>query len=265
MAKRRRQTTPAAPQDAPAQGAAGNALPPVQEILQALKPYLELLGVAGALAIPLAAVRVLAVAGWNRETALALVANSSTGALAVALLVLAVPLVIAFWITATVIDAFAPGATGRIPKFLGILALVAINTMIALSWLEIVAYAFLPAIAGTATCLWARRLGHPGYQNATRDWLGGMAVVLGAAAFSLAGSMWLPPERVVIDGEPELAYVLGSEDDTYVVFLAEDNVVARVPHAQIQDRQYCMIAERNPIRKDATGLPHCPGFSWWPF
>ena len=180
-----------------------------------------------------------------------------------ALLVLAVPLAIAFWTTTAVIDAFAPGAKGRIPKVLGVLALVAVNTMIALNWLEIIAYAFVPAIFGILVCLWARGLGQPDYRDITRDWLAGMALVLGAAAFSLAGSMWLPPERLVIDGKPELGYVLKSKDDAYVVFLEKDNIVSRMPQAKVQDRQYCMTAEHHPIRQNSTGLPQW--FKWWPF
>lgn len=238
---------------------ADTTIVPVQPILQVLKPYLELLGVAGILAIPLSAIRVLEVAGWNRETAVALLANSNTTLLALTLLVLAVPLAGAFWITKAVIDALAPEEKGWVGKALVALALVGCNTMIGLTWYEILAYAVVPAVFTTVMCVRTRGHGMAVYRHVTRDWQGGFAILLTVAAFALAGSMWLPPERLVIDGKPTLGYVLKSEDDDYIVFLEEGNLVSRMPKSKIQERQYCTIATWNPIRQNVTGLPRCPG------
>lgn len=233
----------------------------LNDLAQGLKPFAELVGVAAALAIPLSALRILAVAGWNRETALALVANSSGASLASGLLILSMPLVIALWVTILLIDVFRPGTRHRGAKITLLVIAVALNVVNALSWQEILAYAVVPTAFGAAMFWWARGAGPDAYREMSRTWLTGTLVVLGLAATVLAGAMWLPPEKLVVGNEAELGYVLKSEDDAYVVFLDKENVVSRISRQEVKERQFCTIAGHNPLRR-RTSLPPCPGYKW---
>ena len=78
----------------------------------------------------------------------------------------------------------------------------------------------------------------------------------------LSRAIWLPPERVVINGNAQTAYVLNATDKEYVIFDPKNHIVSRVPSNKLRDRQYCSRDDVKPplarLFLGETKLDKCP-------
>ncbi|MFE9691550.1 hypothetical protein [Micromonospora sp. NPDC005806] len=226
--------------------------------IETLKPYLELLGIAAVLAVPLSAFRILVVADYNQTVALAIVANSGGADLAVALLVLAIPTALYLLAMGLAAEVGSAGCRDRPPKVIFLLVVVSYITLTAVHWFDLALYALLPL----AIAAWFYFADRTKSQEESRDenkrFLKG--IVLSTLLISLtSSSMWLAPERLVVDGTPKRGYVLKSEDNEIAVFFEDKNAVLRLPKEKVKDRQYCSPSSGNPLhRTTSKALPRCP-------
>jgi hypothetical protein len=86
----------------------------------------------------------------------------------------------------------------------------------------------------------------------------GLLLVLDA----IAGPMWLPAERVLIDEKPNLVYFLNVEDDEAVLYVPDRNAVQRYALEDLSERQFCRVDNfetfAEAIFGGPEGLPACP-------
>jgi hypothetical protein len=76
-----------------------------------------------------------------------------------------------------------------------------------------------------------------------------------------SGSMWLPKERLVVNGTDYLVYVTSESDSSLVAYLPANNAVLRLPSPGVGERQYCNSNDEQTIGtwwRGAPSLPMCP-------
>lgn len=245
------------------------------------KQILELAGIAALLALPALALRALVIANFNPQVALALAANSGTNALLTGIAMGTIPiasffgsLLLASWATRTfVIRRRGMAATRKVERIIRLVALAVLQVCL-------VAVVALPEVLLLPPSLWVgllllivygmavwdgARLGSAAEGRVAKGRNGvrvtGINAVIIFGLFSLLGSMWLPPERVVLNDEPTTAYVLSAANNEAVIFIDDSNAVMRVPLDDLE-RQYCVRGGDRTIGEvwlgQVQGLPSCP-------
>jgi hypothetical protein len=235
------------------------------------KPILDFLGASAALAIPFVALRVLIVARFNFDVAVALAIGTDPVRLVVTALIPAMPLLLGVAAFACIFHgtrkATRSGNHKRralLPWILAALVLLlpAILTWPAGEWMMLI---FIPAMMTMVIAIGVAyddpEHSEYGYTQLLRRIV---PVFLGTvlATPALFAAMWLPPERISIKDHAELVYVLNTDDKEAVLFIPERTVVQRFKVDELSERQYCTAANLETVA-DALwggpeGLPTCP-------
>jgi hypothetical protein len=89
-----------------------------------------------------------------------------------------------------------------------------------------------------------------------------LAALAVLSASIASATPWLPPERVIMGGEPRTLYILRESDDGYVVFDPNAHAVQRVAKGQLTARQYCSLESTEgtliTLMFGKPDLPECP-------
>jgi hypothetical protein len=229
-----------------------------QRVTGTIKPFFELFGFIAALSIPFVAVRVLAAAGFNLTVALAILANSNASDLIVAFLVLSIPAWLYLLAVALAVDAGGAEAKHRGSSLLWLLSLSGYIALSETYWFEVAIYAGAPL--ATFVFIYYIDKGKS-RDESRRENLKFITVITLPILVGIVTSstIWLPPERLVIKGRAEKAFVLREVDQDLVVLMAKENVVLRIKKAEISERQYCVPKGSNPLRRrGADARPVCP-------
>lgn len=124
-----------------------------------------------------------------------------------------------------------------------------------------------PITAGFILPIWGVAAVLAGRETRTRPWLMFLGVVLAFSTLLVAvvgRGMWLPPERLMINGTPTTAYVLQDDGHDLVLFRPSPRSVERVSKSDVTARDYCSPGHR--VRGDYLSdylfgvpkLPVCP-------
>lgn len=204
--------------------------------------WVEHLGlITSAAALLLVVLLVLSAARFDVATATAIASYSSTSVVSVATLAIFVPVLTMVALFAVIAVQILDRPLGA-PVRRGSYAVVnALRVLLAAMtpwpvWLGFMLFSFIPILVDGH----ARRRGSlpprllPVYGLAV--FFSGLSLVLVVSA----GPVWLPPERLVLEGgTATTGYVLASEDDELVVLWARDRRVERIAADAVQDRQVC--------------------------
>lgn len=230
----------------------------VSRFIKTTKPYLELLGLFAVLTIPLSAVRVFAASGFNQNVALAIVANSGTSDLAIGLLILALPMALYLLAMTLATDIGSVGSKNRVWKCSCLFAVVLYISLSSTYWFEPLLYGLFPVSIAVWFYIADREKDEIQSRNENRRFA--KSIAASSVVFTITtSSMWLPPERLVVDGHAKLGYVLKDEDQDYVIFFSDKKVVLRVARRDVTERQYCAPAYQNPLQRETDkSLPSCP-------
>jgi hypothetical protein len=253
------------------------------------KPALDFLTALAALAIPYVALRVLIEAHFNLDVAVALAVATDPVRLVLSALLLAMPFLLAAGGFAC---AFYGGRKARrlskgrfiaqLPWLAAALVLSVPANLANLSgeWSVPFVHAGLLLMAARAGWFIDAHNPRPSPHAQAQDHAKWQTVfveqgtaqglyrilppVLGVVliAMALFGTMWLPAERVVIEGKPVLVYFLGMEDDEAVLFIPDRNAVQRFPLEALSERQICRVDNYETLAESIfgapEGLPACP-------
>jgi hypothetical protein len=89
----------------------------------------------------------------------------------------------------------------------------------------------------------------------------GIVIIL-AIFFFYSTDIWLPKERIRVDGTDHLAYVTAESDDSLVAYFPANKAALRVEKANVELRQYCATKEApTSFASQWSGaplLPECP-------
>lgn len=242
--------------------------PKVQASVKAIG---EAAGVFALLAIPLFAVRVFVVARFDPVVATALATEANTSALIVAVILTLVPFLSAagsfacgLWAGWHLANGTRTGiGAGAAWALLGVILSVPFVLTSFHGLVDVLPVPFLyvlSIIAGIRLRL-NRRL-----DDCTVPLM--IVVFLAVGIFqSLAGGMWLPPERASIQEggsarQLNTLYVLNAHDGDIVVFVPETRIVKRYTEDAVSEQQYCRFySEFKTISQQLFGraeLPACP-------
>ncbi|WP_148062139.1 hypothetical protein [Micromonospora aurantiaca] len=227
----------------------------------------EVLGLAALLALPAFGLRTLVVASFDTSVASAIVVNTPVTTLINSSLLTLIPLV--FMLLPVLLLYFLLRWTrGRQWKpWQKILVVAALLPLMAPAFLQATAsIAILVLFTFNAIfsllAMWAR---HSGGDTDEHGWVtyGLLLVATIAIALVLPKSMWLPPERIELHGQPaQKAYVLSTSAEDIVYFDPSNQAVIRTPAEQVKSRQYCQEDAKttlaNRIWGKPSGRPECP-------
>jgi hypothetical protein len=230
----------------------------VSGLVEALRPYLDLLGVIAAVSLPFAAIRILAAASWDQSIALALITNTAVSDLAAAFIVLALPAwlsVAAIWLA---MEAASGEPRSRWSKFLFMLCITGYILLVADSWLGLAVGAGFPLVMfATAYLADRNKPRQQAYEENKRIMLS--LILLSLLNSVTSSALWLPPERIVVDAVPSRVHVLKESESEIIAYVATKKVVLRIEKDKVTERQYCAPGSANPIfRNRKDDRPKCP-------
>jgi hypothetical protein len=202
-------------------------------------------------------------AGAEPSVAAGIVAASGSLELATSLLVLALP-VLALVLAAVLLLMALPGGSGRLGLAAAIGAAAALLLSVAIVPLGLL-FSVLVAAGLAAMVI---RLRRPRSRPVTGDTpLGGLATVaglLGALWIVQPSLMWLPAERLTIEGADgvEVGYVIEDEGPWLTVLRHDDRRLLRVEAGSVTDREICsFVGAGSVIGRSLASLLVAPGSS----
>lgn len=211
------------------------------------------LAVSGVIAVIIAA-RVLAVAHYSPTTALVLISTVGTGQLLVGALVKAFPF--GLMVISLVLQSFWVGSRAE-DKRLATWGLAGAATLLVVfaPWTVVVVTAALTLLTLTPIL---RTLLSPSLSTSRREYLAfllrgssetdtqpsqgvhvGVFIALLVLWFASTQDAWLPAERLDLPTGVVSGYVLGTQDSEYVVLVAGDRHIMRIPATSVRARAYC--------------------------
>ena len=246
----------ASPEPTASSGVHRSLMSAVSGATSGIRPIVDSIGILAAFAIPFTAVRVLSAAGYDISVALALLSYSSVTSLAVSYVMTLVPVLFNFFAMFWVIYSLEKK---RRPKWSDLplgLPFVYYGMLVQQELMGILIFLLLPLAILLFFWLTDRRTPPDLAMRQNRRWLA-VTVITQTIVMITASPLWLPPERLVLDGRPVTAYVL--EDDSEIVALfAPMDAVLRIDKSRISERQYCS-RDWHPLRFARNKeRPACP-------
>lgn len=192
-------------------------------------------------------VRLLAVSGYDTETAAVVLQNQGTGSILFGTLlpiVAFVPMIVVAGLLAYYSK--RPDTLGRLWQIMGLVIALMIASALFVPWPSAVGLALAVALGWATGRRRARRSRESRKSPIESD--SGASRNLGLAfvvlALTVASSLlitapWLPAERISYQGNSTVGYVLGERDEQYVVLVHSPRSIQVVPRDS--ERSYCSL------------------------
>jgi hypothetical protein len=228
----------------------------------------EVLGIVAILALPAFAVRALVVASFDSSVAGAIVVNTSMTGLVNAWLLTVTPIILTMLPLVAGLYIIHWAKKRNWKPWQRNLSLLTVVPLVVPGFLQydVSVPIILGWAANTLGTITSAQNGVETEDHSRKALRGVLAYIflIVAAIFVIPKSMWLPPEKVELQGgEPKKVYILSSSADDLVVFDPKQQTVLRLPTKEVKSRQYCDETGNrrtlaNKIWGKPSGRPQCP-------